>query len=516
MLISQGVALGWDRAGPSALNTVLQALNTSPHLIERCLMENHSYPRHKKSYGNTKGGTTMKLNTLNLVCDRPLIYLGPVTHEGGPALVLTPEQSLRRSVLACMLWEREFYESGIQIAARIRELVPQVDAAKVAALAIEARSTMKLRHAPLLLVREMARHASHRGLVAETLAQVIQRADELSEFVALYWATAEVMEGRTRNAPLSAQVKKGLAAAFTRFDEYALAKYDRAGSVRLRDVLFLCHARPKDAAQAELWKRLIAGELATPDTWEVASSAAGHASADEKRALWERLLTERKLGALALLRNLRNMKAAGVDEDLVEAAIDAVNTDRVLPFRFLAAARYAPQMEEALERAMLRSLSGAATLKGHTVLLVDVSGSMVAPLSRKSEMLRTDAAYGLAVLLREICEKVSVYTFSQDAVLVPPRRGFALRDAMERSQPHGATYLGRALEQVQANERVMPDRIVVITDEQSHDRVASPPGRGYVINVASARNGVGYGAWMHLDGFSEAVVEYIRELETIH
>ena len=39
---------------------------------------------------------------------------------------------------------------------------------------------MKLRHAPLLLVREMARHATHRGLVAETLGRVIQRADELA------------------------------------------------------------------------------------------------------------------------------------------------------------------------------------------------------------------------------------------------------------------------------------------------------------------------------------------------
>ena len=41
------------------------------------------------------------------------------------------------------------------------------------------------------------------------------------------------------------------------------------------------------------------------------------------------------------------------------------------------------------------------------MLLVDVSGSMIAPLSRRSEMLRTDAAYGLAVLLREIGEKVA-------------------------------------------------------------------------------------------------------------
>jgi hypothetical protein len=57
------------------------------------------------------------------------------------------------------------------------------------------------------------------------------------------------------------------------------------------------------------------------------------------------------------------------------------------------------------------------------------------------------------------------------------------------------------------------DRIIVITDEQSHDRVPAPKGKGYVINVASARNGVGYGAWSHIDGWSEAVIDYIRELE---
>src|SRR5579871_3753247 len=223
----------------------------------------------------------------------------PRTHEGAPAAVLTAEQALRRSVLSCMLWENEFYEDGVLIAGRIRELVPRVDAEKVAALAVEARERMKLRHAPLMLVREMARHATHRRIVGETLARVIQRADELAEFVAIYWAG-----GRQ---PLSAQVKKGLASAFPKFDEYALAKYDRAGVVRLRDVLFLCHAKPRDAEQAEVWKRLIDGTLESPDTWEVALSAGG-----DKREHWERLLAERKLGALALLRNLRNMQQAAV------------------------------------------------------------------------------------------------------------------------------------------------------------------------------------------------------------
>jgi hypothetical protein len=449
----------------------------------------------------------MKLNVLKLTVEQALS--GRVsgrlrTHEGAPAAAIADEQALRRSVLACMLWEDEFYESGETIADRIRGLVPRVEAAKVAALAVEARTKMKLRHAPLLLVREMARYATHRGLVAETLAQVIQRADELAEFVSIYWAEGKV--------PLSGQIKKGLAAAFPKFDEYALAKYDRANAVRLRDVLFLCHAKPLSAVQAEVWKRLIAGELATPDTWEVALSAVSKELGD-KRVRWERLLIERKLGALALLRNLRNLKDAGVGEELVRSALDAMRTERVLPFRFLAAARYAPQWEDGLERAMFRALDGAAKLPGKTVLLVDVSGSMVCPLSRKSEMLRTDAAYGLAVLLREVCERVAVYTFSHEAKLVAPRRGFALRDAMERSQPHGGTNLGAALAQVDKGERY--DRIVVITDEQSHDRVGAPLGRGYVVNVASARNGVGYGKWTHIDGWSEAVIEYIRELEAV-
>jgi hypothetical protein len=70
------------------------------------------------------------------------------------------------------------------------------------------------------------------------------------------------------------------------------------------------------------------------------------------RAHWERLLAERKLGALALLRNLRNIKDAGVSEEAILNALSTMRTEGVLPFRFLAAARYAPQWEELLEQVM--------------------------------------------------------------------------------------------------------------------------------------------------------------------
>jgi 60 kDa SS-A/Ro ribonucleoprotein len=423
---------------------------------------------------------------------------GDRTHEGAPARNISPELELRRSVLACLLWENQFYEDGVEIAGRIAELVPKVAADKVAALAVEAREQMKLRHAPLLLVREMARHKTHRAPVAETLARVVQRADELAEFVAIYWKDGRV--------PLSGQVKKGLAAAFPKFDEYQLAKYDRGGPIKLRDVLFLCHAKPRDEAQAMLWRKLIWGRLNTPDTWEVALS-----SGADKREAWDRLLKEQKLGALAMLRNLRNMREAGVDEALVLSALGAMNTARVLPFRFLAAARHAPQWEVALEQAMLKSIAASEKLAGKTIVLVDVSGSMTAALSRRSEMLRTDAAYGLAVLLREIGEKVAVFSFSDQLEEVPARRGFALRDAIDASQRHSGTYLGKAVEELNSNEKY--DRLIVITDEQAHDTVPAPRGKGYVINVASYKNGVGYGKWTHIDGWSEAVIEYIRALE---
>jgi hypothetical protein len=438
----------------------------------------------------------MRLNILKLsqfgFSGAPLL-----THEGAPAVAVSAEEQLRRSVLACMLWEDEFYEDGVTIADRIAGLVPQVDAAKVAALAVEAREKMKLRHAPLLLVREMARYATHRALVAETLARVIQRADELSEFLAIYW--------KDRREPLSAQVKKGLAAAFTRFDAYALAKYDRAGAVKLRDVLFLTHAKPLTAEQAFTWRQLVEGTLPSPETWEVRLSRG-----EQKREVWESMLMENRLGALALLRNLRNMQAAGVDPELVRYALEVIRVERVLPFRFIAAARHAPQWEAWIEQAMFASLSGQVRLAGKTVLLVDISGSMDAKLSARSEMLRMDAAAGLAVLLREIAEEVSTYTFSDALAAVPARRGFALRDAIVHSQPHGGTQLGRALNEL----RERGDRVIVITDEQSHDRVPAPKyGRGYVVNVASNRNGVGYGAWTHIDGWSEAIIEYIRSVD---
>lgn len=419
------------------------------------------------------------------------------THEGAPARALSADQELRRTVLACLLWEDGFYESGKTIAARIADLVPKVEPSKVAALAVEARSAMHLRHAPLFLVREMARHASHRPLVRATLAAVVQRVDELSEFLAIYW--------KDKRQPIARSVQRGLADAFVKFSAYQLAKYNRDNPIKLRDVLFLTHAKPKNAEQGAIWKQLIDGTLPAPDTWEVELSAG-----KDKRETWTCLLTEQKLGGMALIRNLRNMVEAKVDDATIRAGLRSMKADRILPFRFIAAARIMPRFVSELEAAMLTNLEGQATIPGMTIVLVDVSGSMDEKLSAKSDLTRLDAAAGLAVFAREICESARVLTFSHQLMEVPAYRGLALADAVRHSQPHGGTYLGQALQRVNAEAH---DRIIVITDEQSHDKVPGPRGKGYLINVATNKPGVGYGPWFHIDGWSDRTLDYIRAVE---
>lgn len=426
------------------------------------------------------------------------------THEGAPAKQIKPIEQLRRSVLACMLWENEFYEGGQTIADRIMETARQVSVEEIAALAMEARHTHNIRHASLLLLCALIEKGRGSTLVSHTIEKVISRADELTELPRLYW---EVNKSPDLSKPLANQLKKGLDAAFRKFDAYQFAKYDRDDKVKLSDVLRIVRPRPADDAQAALFKGIRDRSLPAPDTWEVALSGGA-----DKKETFERLLRENRLGYMALLRNLRNMTQAGVDDGLIrEKLLERRGANRVLPFRFVAAARIVPQFERELDQAMCANVDSSPTMEGETTVLVDVSGSMDEKLSARSDLKRIDAAAALASIING---RTRVFSFSQNVVEVPPRRGMAGIDAIITSQRHAGTFLGQAVEVVMPHVK---NRLIVITDEQSADRVPDPTfDHAYIINVASAKNGVGYGKWIHLDGFSENIIRYIQEIEANH
>jgi len=85
-----------------------------------------------------------------------------------------------------------------------------------------------------------------------------------------------------------------------------------------------------------------------------------------------------------------------------------------------------------------------------------------------------------------------------------------------QSQAHSGTYLKRALAGLHENSDWRKlDRLIVITDEQSHDGIFPAwTSKAYVVNVAPYKHGVSYGnGWTHIDGWSERVVDYIGAVE---
>jgi len=434
------------------------------------------------------------------------------------------EMALRRLVMTCLLWEDVAYASGTTVADQIKALVPKVAPATVNSIAIEARTQQKLRHVPLLLAREMARHEAYKPFVANLLAEVIRRPDELAEFVAIYRKTNDGKKS------LSAQVKRGLAKAFEKFDEYQLAKYaKKSKEFSLRDVLFLCHAKPKDEAQAALWKRLVEDQLATPDTWEVGLSAA--TTDDEKRFVWERLISAGKLPAFAFLKNLRNMKDVGVPLRTVVNGMDALKPDMLLPIDFIRAAAAAPDWRLELERLMFRCCAEFPKLAGSTVFVVDVSGSMAQRMSAKTDFNRINAAAAMATLAAEMCEHIAIYvTAGSDSARMhkteklKPTRGFALADTIAESYNRmggGGIFTRQCLEYIRGQEKEDPDRIIVFSDSQDCDypdkRKPAPFGKhNYIVDVSSHQHGINYeGVWTaEIAGWSEHFLRFIAACET--
>jgi len=426
---------------------------------------------------------------------------GLKTHEGGRASFIKPFEQLKRAIMTCLLWEDQYYINGVEIADLVKGLMSKVTEAQAREALKQAKWENKLRHMPLYLLVLMAEKG---WLRKEDVAEIVTRPDDLTELLSLYWKDGK--------KPLDHQLEKGMAKAFTKFDEYQLAKYSRDKEIKLRDVIRLAHPKPGDEKQSDLWKRLVKGELETPDTWEVAISACGN-DKEKKKAEFERLILEGKLGDLAFLRNLRKMNEVGVDEGIIRKSFESRKWGWIIPYQFIKAAEYNPRIEDAVEQAMIKCLGGTEKINQKVALLVDVSGSMDSPLSGKSEVNRRDVAISLAILLREICADVNLYTFNNGLNDIPSRRGFALRDYILKNFGGGTNMWDSIRE---AAKRRRNDVMIVITDEQTADDPCTfeeiNANHIFIVNVASYQNGVGYGKGVtHLNGWSDSCLNFIKE-----
>jgi hypothetical protein len=308
-----------------------------------------------------------------------------INKAGGEAFAQTPELELVSLLLTSFAGE-QFYRSGTATFDRLKELIAACDKEFAAKAAVYARTRFGMRSISHVAASELAKHITAHSWAKDFYNAVIHRPDDMTEILAYHMAN----NGKVPNA-----MKKGMAAAFDKFDAYQLAKYRGENkAVKLVDVVNIVHPKPTEK-NAEALKDLVNGRLRATDTWEAALTKAGQDAGDvaEKAALkkeaWASLIRERRLGYFALLRNLRNIITQS-PEALPEAL--AMLTDEklirkslVLPFRFITAHNELQKMDNtaqvrlamvAVSKALDISLANVPNFAGDTLVVLDVSGSM--------------------------------------------------------------------------------------------------------------------------------------------
>lgn len=304
---------------------------------------------------------------------------------GGDAYKQTPELELI-SILSTSFANESFYRSDKDTFERLKELIKVCDKKFVAQACVYVRTQFGMRSITHVVASELAKYIGGETWAKSFYSAVIYRPDDMMEILSYHTA----VNGKVPNS-----MKKGLAKAFEKFDAYSLSKYRGEGKeFKLVDVVNIVHPTPVEKNSSAI-NDLVKGTLKSFDTWEVELSKVGQVTSDEvekaklKKDVWIKLVTEKKLGYFALLRNLRNIMEQApevINEALEQLTNEAlIKKSLVLPFRFLTAYEEVKKMTEgkivrdvlmALNKAVDISLNNVPKFDGDTLVVLDISGSM--------------------------------------------------------------------------------------------------------------------------------------------
>ena len=310
-----------------------------------------------------------------------------VNLAGGSAYSETPKLELASILLTSFLKDK-FYEREDQVVSRLINLITQAKDKKfVAKAAIYARTKFGMRSVSHLVAGELANQVKGEEWTKNFFDKVVHRADDITEILAYYL--------KNFGKPIPNSLKKGLAKAFDKFDQYGLAKYRGEGDeIKLVDAVNICHPVPTEK-NGEALRQLVKGTLKCSEdneTWESVSSSGKFKTKKEK---WEYIIdfwTKGKIKTyFAILRNARNVLEAGVDEVYLNKFLEAltnreaIEKSLVLPFRYQTAIKEIEVIGSSEARKVIKALNKAIDIAcdnvpkfdGKTLIVLDTSGSMV-------------------------------------------------------------------------------------------------------------------------------------------
>lgn len=395
---------------------------------------------------------------------------------GGQAYKQTNELSLV-SILLTSFVNDQFYRDSKSTLVDLKKLISNIDDKNfIAKSAIYARDKFGMRSITHALAAELTSELSGQDWAKDFYEKVVVRVDDMSEIISYYLAYKTDKE----NPKFPNSLKKGFAKAFNKFDDYQIAKYKSGNKeVKLVDVVNIVHPVPTVRNQESI-NLLINDKLKSTDTWESNLSKAGQsAKSDEdldklKSDVWFDLISSKKIGYFALLRNLRNIITQSPDS--IDMACELLKDEkmikksRVLPFRFSTAFDEVNKISSsksrkvlmALDEALNISISNVPKLDGETLVVMDVSGSMN---GRASDIA---SLFGASLAKSNLCD---VMTFSNDSKYMnynPTDSLMTLRNSFNFSG--GGTNFKSIFRK--ANKKY--DRIIILSDMQGWLEYYSP------------------------------------------
>lgn len=481
------------------------------------------------------------------------------THEGGVGYALDPKFELV-GLLSTGI-NNTYYEKEGEREKRLKQVIDQVakkDPTFVAKALIYARTVMGQRTVTHLGAVNLAPYLSGKDLGARFYSKrerkmnkggIIFRLDDMLEISACYMA-------KNPGKPLSNAIKKGFKDALESADEYELAKYQMKGSaVSLVDLVNLVHPKPSKKMEP-VFKKLMAGELKQFNTVEDKNTKAGQEIAaqvksgeitkevadaklkEAKEENYAELIRTRKIGYLALLRNLRNILKTSGNTELINMAcelltdVNLIKQSLVFPHQIDLALEImltefnASQMVKfvtALNTAYELAIPNLTELftNGRTAVVFDSSGSMSTAIRLSDKKQGSQAALDKAVLIAATLAKgigADIYTFATSCHGISYNPGDTvntIKNNIRRSCHAGGGTSFNTIFPVLGNKY---DRVFVISDMQGADELKrSAYGNAHVYSV----NICGYGTTMFkpgekvysIFGYSADIYELIKRVE---
>lgn len=295
------------------------------------------------------------------------------------------------SILLTSFVKDQFYRNSNDSIDRLKQILKEVDPLFAAKAAIFARDQFGMRSITHVLASELASSLSGKEWAKNFYDKIVVRLDDMTEILSYY------VNNNTNkvNPKFPNTMKKGFAQAFERYNGYHIAKYRGENKqIKLVDVVNLVHPRPTDGNRDALSK-LVNGTLRNTDTWESKLSQAGQDAENEvdldqlKSEAWGDLISNKKIGYFAALRNLRNVlnQAPEFIDQLCGILTDEkmILSSRVLPFRFKTAhdeiislpnTKESRKIMMSIDRALEISVQNVPKFEGETLVVIDVSKSM--------------------------------------------------------------------------------------------------------------------------------------------